>query len=771
MPSKTRLRLNNPWLSVTAVQSQSGKALRVPAVLKDVDCRFYPALQELISKVNAKESIEKIIDWTPDLNIEIEWYKRNSQYGFFSENTEARDLYVQLLRAIYGYARLYEHQMIHDESIVHDCAYKLMALYVSDPIPADAMNIIATQFDCLSKSFPSGSETPLHDALVTRLANLPYARSLFDRAGWRDLIRANTPQSLDYFSRAVEIESANHLKAPTDMKQAQEIVMRMRYKRALEDVPFAELCHHYKVAEGTFNAALDYMQTGWPKKRGDALPNITVKQGQLSWSKLSVDDKRALVLGQITDCCQSIGGHSARCVKDAVSLPLNGLYVLKDKEKIIGQAYVWMSNTGNLCLDSVECLSNSVRIEDLRTILAEFSAQVLAHHPNIKRVVIGQGGKTPENLFSKTAIPERMQQGYFYGDATHQYLIAHRGLDISNHPDFVGKYPSTFLHCIDYLSDYLADTSHVVEELDALLKENPELISAITPERLKRLIKYTDTSIQLSLLQLALPEEASTDAQRMLGFDLSDIPRCVEILGQLSQRHLILAVKERNENNETVLHQVVSNPELFKAILELLPQEARLEAVKVRGKYGYTMLHRIARNPELLTATLELLPQGTLLDVLKEREDNDNTVLHLASKNPESFKAISALLPKTSFLEAVKEKNRHGETVLDCAANNPESLKFILSLLPFDSILDLLNVYTEESFLNAFREAVLQKCEEDKSLIEISKQSCTSADELKELLLACIDKKHQTPIDMRSELKSIREAYGEPPPITPQMTK
>ena len=81
--------------------------------------------------------------------------------------------------------------------------------------------------------------------------------------------------------------------------------------------------------------------------------------------------KRALILGDITDCCQSIGGASQECVKDAVSRKDNDLYVLMKQRKkgnpalisngaindrdfkIISQSYIWRSMTDTICQDSL----------------------------------------------------------------------------------------------------------------------------------------------------------------------------------------------------------------------------------------------------------------------------------------------------------------------------------------------------------------------------------------------------------------------------------
>jgi hypothetical protein len=174
-----------------------------------------------------------------------------------------------------------------------------------------------------------------------------------------------------------------------------------------------------------------------------------VDNTQYCWVKLPYSaeyDPRGLVLGDITDCCQSIGAEADQCVKDALTLKNNGLYVLLRQKKpgpvdpfladrinidyerfeIVGQSYVVKSSTGNLLLDSVEYLS-SVPISVIKETLTRFAEQVLAENTDIKRVVIGDiSQEAIKGLFKKTLILEIMEEGLNYGDAREQSCIAER---------------------------------------------------------------------------------------------------------------------------------------------------------------------------------------------------------------------------------------------------------------------------------------------------------------------------------------------------------
>ena len=424
----------------------------------DSDLRFssYPKLKqilnlllrledasELAAAMLAIEAIEQK-DWVFN---PAQFDEYNDHYGYFQEPSEAlRKLFQALTEACRIQIIFKEQNNSEQDTLAYIYAYKLMALY----LPADG-DIPARLYQWIHELMCSAEgdiEHPLHEALLIRLKSLPVATAILDRANWREFVIKEKVKALMYFERGQQIEEKNEAKAPRTMKEAIAALIKCQYSRAEEDPKFAELCHRYWVDEDDFNACLDYISTGWPKKTEDRLPDLVV-EGQdaaqgLFWVKLPIQDKRALILGDITHCCQSIGGHSEQCVKDAVNLSSNGLYVLlkqkksggaavikdgqinEDAFKIVGQSYAWRSLNGNLCLDSLECLTGEVSLEALRFILSGFAAKVFERHTDIRYVTLGCGGKTPKDIFPKAEITEIMKEGCFYGDAKQQYLIARK---------------------------------------------------------------------------------------------------------------------------------------------------------------------------------------------------------------------------------------------------------------------------------------------------------------------------------------------------------
>ncbi len=306
---------------------------------------------------------------------------------------------------------------------------------------------------------------PVHDSFST--FTIPVIKKDVSLQHWQKLFFKSGVQAMKLFSIAdqIEKEKAKILKqdghiAPNDLKEAQEIKSRISYKNAEKNFKIAEIFDQYNMPETLFDKAITEIEPR--KKTKDNLPNITIDGSKIGhngyyFTKLPIDDPRAYVLSKITNCCQSIGGHSEKCVVDGVTRENNGFYVLLrsntatkedienlykgtinyDKFAIAGQAYAWVSKAGNITFDSWENLRNAQLIEgktDLRDdavsvkFLSSFAELATKSH-DIDMVTIGIGGKTPRfyQTYDQISMDSgSMLEGYNYGDAMTQTLIAEK---------------------------------------------------------------------------------------------------------------------------------------------------------------------------------------------------------------------------------------------------------------------------------------------------------------------------------------------------------
>ena len=462
-------------------------------------------------------------------------------------------------------------------------------------------------------------------------------------------------------------------------------------------------------------------------------------------------------------------------MKDAVERSENGLYVLlqhkrgdknappyhengsvnDENYKIIGQSYAWKSKTGNLCLDSIECLKASIPNDTLRQILTDFATQVIENDSTIHRVTLGAGGKTPYGVFTEVLdLPEAIRQGQFYGDATNQYLLAKRehlsAAEVKEAAvdDFLMKIRINERNSkvICYLFEHLPNKLQAVNELRALLKENPKLLSQLDKYALFRFFIYSDKlpPVLSDLKPINLNATTSHSLASLL-WQEKNVDEFVKIIPYIPKERLLEVVNDMDyahgkaELGRSILQEAADNPEAFnvilkalealpeeqrcdaitkmnqermtvlsfahgnalKVVLEILPLEQRLAAVKNRYKTVDVNLNR----PDDLKIILEALPPEQRFDFIKETSYGI-TLLRSAVDRPIALKVILEALSKEQRLDAVKEKDKYGLSVFHFAATHPEALKAIFDALPQEQCLDAENKRTILYFAATHPEAL-----------------------------------------------------------------
>jgi ankyrin repeat protein len=665
--------------------------------------KVYPQLSRTLEIIDALDSTdetslkivtEQLESMPPDWNAygSNAYFERlNARLGYFKPPADLlalNNLFNALAIACRASIVILEGNETVSDADVYDAAYAMMAFCIKENQAAPKLEDLMKSVNRILESRDKRTTKPLQDVFLH--VNLPISSEIKDRNGWFNLIQKEGARALPFFIEASKIQGkTKENKAPQTIRDALAAAALVKYARGAKDPDFATLCYSYDRPgqdedaenggrlEAVFNKSLDFMATGWPKKTMDTLPNLTVKGDAAAgyyWVKLPPSDKRALILGKITDCCQSMGGHSEQCVKDGVSLEDNGFYVLLkhkrgdgskptdgdgrihyDNFQIIGQSYAWKSREGDLCLDSIECLSNSIPNDVLKHLITGFAQQVLATDSTIRRVHIGQGGKTPKDLFPETNTALQMKQGVMYNDAQTQYVIAES-------PDFIlEENPALRFQWSTWQAEHLEMNEDPCRFL-MFLKQLPR-------EQLTDVLQLRDASNGRRLFDHA--------ALGVLPFDVRDVLDCYG--DDAARMH---AVTLKDKLGQTVLHVAARSPEPLRALLSLYPEGAKLAAVQVKDHHGHTVFHCAANNPESLKIILALYPESERLAAVKEQDSNGDTVLHCAASYLESLKIILELLPESDRLAAVKEENAKGNTLLHCAVNDPESLKTILALLP-----------------------------------------------------------------------------------------
>jgi hypothetical protein len=696
-------------------------AEKIKAEIESERFAEFPQLQFVLREifVNAKNAGVIAIpaeygDWNPPANYTNKTFQElNNTYGYFQPNVspQGESIFNTLKPLCRKMTQLVERQADDNEM-----AYKLMALLCepTDLLDADkCLENIAKDFFKISQQIQHG--TPYHDAFVTILHSFPTATDAKNIQAWREFIKNVGFSGLLFFADCASFESV-----PASLKEAQEPQLTKTYPRAKENLEFAKFCKKYRAKNDEFEKGLDFIKTGWPKKTTDNLPLVDIKlidrgtNTEYRWVKLPPNDKRALYLGiMIPGCCQVINGDSRQCVIDGTSLSDNGFYVLlkkkvKESEEeckeeckeeevpdsldgdIVAQSYAWISQNGNLCLDSIEWDEARVTEPILKTLMDEFADAVFQHNPQIKYINVGTGGQTPKNFSEEIKIPERQRQGTEYGDASSQFCIKSR-----LNPEDVQKL-QTQLTGLDeqvkdkilYLAPYFASTEFspdMIQNMSKLLTSSffqpfpkvPPLLTALDFETL------TFEEYQ------QLPDDKKTQVSTFCKLlNCGNLESFVKWLPEIPEQDRLEAVKAKDSDGNSVLHSAARNPESLRAIFELLPEQDRREAVKATNRYGTTVLHSAAaRNPESLRAIFELLPEQARLEAVNAKDRSGNRVLHYAARNPESLRAIFELLPEQERITFIEREG----IIHRAAKENADSLRIVLEYIPEDKRLEAMN--------------------------------------------------------------------------------
>ena len=160
------------------------------------------------------------------------------------------------------------------------------------------------------------------------------------------------------------------------------------------------------------NAAID----GIP---GKMLPDISIKYGEWELFKLPNSDPRNLWIGNLTGCCQKIGGAGEGAVLDCWTREDCANYAIRSGNgSIYAYFMAWMSKDGHICIDSIES-RDFVPVEMVYRLTRRFVE--LCNEDGIEVYISNTShGVTSEiyELFSKNeeTSDSDIEDGWFYSD-------------------------------------------------------------------------------------------------------------------------------------------------------------------------------------------------------------------------------------------------------------------------------------------------------------------------------------------------------------------
>ena len=567
------------------------------------------------------------------------------------------------------------------ERVIMNNAYKLTLLF--DPnLSGDNWD----QANMLRNIDKKLKEMNLNTAKFVRSLTIPTMTKPIDLSGWRNLFKSEEENIKSILPFAEEIEKSfeedekKERRAPNTLKEAYQRKALATYRQANSDIEFAGVCIEYKVDESRFNKCLTFINHNQDAKREDSLPDIEISSENYKLVKMPKNDKRALILGFITNCCQSIGGESDACVRDGWKLSDNGFYVLLkarttksknspaktkdginyDEYQIIGQGYAWRSKLNNIVFDSWENL-NKKNDKKIVEMLEIFSDRVIKSNDPAFAVLIGQGGKTPEH-YKKDPInyyTEEMLQGTNYDDSIKQTLISNNfsfekmkhlfPSDDSLPIKQIEKNIESYINWISTSEDNLF--ANFIGELDKKSKLSDSISKIIIQGAAKNGLQTT--------LKFMLEKGLSPDTSNQIKNSLLMLAaknghvKCMEMLVEHKAN-----IDVRNAYNETAL-SFAAKAGKMDCLKYLIEHKCNIETKDNTDK---TPLMYAAENNQL-ECMQELINQGVAI----EDKDASNTTALMFAVEKDHVECLKELIKRGATIAA---KNRINDTVPMIAIRN-----------------------------------------------------------------------------------------------------
>jgi ankyrin repeat protein len=193
----------------------------------------------------------------------------------------------------------------------------------------------------------------------------------------------------------------------------------------------AALCFEHTLEQKIFDAALKLIKKQ-KKNIVKKIPEIVIDGKAFgmegaTFHRLAANDVRGLFLGEITNCCQSIGGVGTECATYGFMSENSGFYVVEKDNKIIGETWAWRSEKGELVFDSLETLGGRVSPEQWKKISQKFAKALIRDATDITALHIGIGGGTPKTqltaAFKAAATPAQPINYSAYRDSKEQVVV------------------------------------------------------------------------------------------------------------------------------------------------------------------------------------------------------------------------------------------------------------------------------------------------------------------------------------------------------------
>jgi ankyrin repeat protein len=442
---------------------------------------------------------------------------------------------------------------------------------------------------------------------------------------------------------------------------------------------FTQYCIDHLVPATTYAAAVTLEKTISLKEQ-EELPEANIKKTnekgsyelrRINTTSVDADNPQHWLcyhLGDAVNCCLHAGGDSEQCIIDGLTEPTSGFYIVTEKksrgnpkEKICAAIYAFISQTGNLILDSIEPLhahGNSEYAAIVRELVIDFAATVV-HDTQIQRVCLGTGGNTKicfnkDSMFNKQlpTLHEQTQGDTYQYDSRQVIVLAHSASEEAR---------------LQALIDALVGTREESEtedtqELRTIVRD---LILTYCSDSF-----YVDKTNDIDDYRDLLKSKGLASL-----FQKSKIPEEQGVLTLL----LCMAIENNNKNIQDILLKKGAQLNLAEAsklgridIVKTLLQEQGTD-INCTDRFGETALLNAVKH-DCLDIVRVLLATTLAIDVNRGDFIQRTPLFHAVQMKQREI--VEALLSAGADINI---PNTHGETALFYAAQQREIVEALLS--------------------------------------------------------------------------------------------
>lgn len=416
----------------------------------------------------------------------------NDEYKYFSkEDQNITKLYSDCYETLGSFSQKilppklqFQYYTIYDQKTISSYVYKMIFLF--SPSDGYSTELTLRNFQNYCNKFLGTAESIRYflsdefDAFMFPKSS-SYGEFGYNVTDMKNALKTDVgPKILKNFLQISEIQKTCGGKLPTNKALFESKLLEVVYPLSGDNIDLVKLCAEYDVGGFRFKSMLHLMQNGvlqsthttqgmkLQTKQVDNLPDVNVEYlneetgTKYHFVKLPSNDSRAMMLGEISGNCQTIGGGDADMfIIDGITRPNNGFYVLIKQGKkhqfdpkridwdnletngheIVGQSYVWIGrDKKSLAIEAPQIIKDRCSNIEIAKIFEDFGQAL--DQQGYDRVIMGQHGSglggcknlvisdgTRKNTYQRTAshtIPLEGQRYHFTTEAQYEIYSSER---------------------------------------------------------------------------------------------------------------------------------------------------------------------------------------------------------------------------------------------------------------------------------------------------------------------------------------------------------